>query len=143
MTLFESLLLLLMAAVALLQVARRLSLPYPSLLALAGVGVALLPGVPDFPIDPRTALPLFIAPALMDAAFDFPVSRAKRFWVPLVTLALGGVLLTALLVAWAGWALAGLPFAAALVLGAIVAPPDAAAASAILKQARLPHRAGL
>jgi CPA1 family monovalent cation:H+ antiporter len=128
-----------MAAVVLLQVARRLSLPYPSMLALAGVGVALLPGAPDFPIDPRTALPLFIAPALMDAAFDFPVSRAKRFWVPLLTLALGGVLLTALLVAWAGWALAGLPFAAALVLGAIVAPPDAAAATAILSGMSIPR----
>lgn len=139
MTLFESLLLLLMAAVVLLQVARRLSLPYPSLLALAGVGVALLPGAPDFPIDPRTALPLFIAPALMDAAFDFPVARAKRFWVPLFTLAVGGVLLTALLVAWAGWALAGLPFAAALVLGAIVAPPDAAAATAILSGMAIPR----
>lgn len=139
MTLFESLLLLLMAAVVLLQVARRLSLPYPSMLALAGVGVALLPGSPDFPIDPRTALPLFIAPALMDAAFDFPVSRAKRFWVPLLTLALGGVLLTALFVAWAGWALAGLPFAAALVLGAIVAPPDAAAATAILSGMSIPR----
>ena len=139
MTLFESLLLLLAAAVVLLQVARRLSLPYPSMLALAGVAVALLPGAPDFPIDPRTALPLFIAPALMDAAFDFPVHRAKRFWVPLVNLALGGVLLTALLVAWAGWALAGLPFAAALVLGAIVAPPDAAAATAILSGMSIPR----
>jgi CPA1 family monovalent cation:H+ antiporter len=139
LTLFESLLLLLMAAVALMQVARRLSLPYPSLLALAGVGVALLPGAPDFPIDPRTALPLFIAPALMDAAFDFPVARAKPFWVPLFTLAVGGVVLTALLVAWAGWALAGLPFAAALVLGAIVAPPDAAAATAILSGMSIPR----
>jgi CPA1 family monovalent cation:H+ antiporter len=138
-TLFESLLLLLLAAVVLLQVARRLSLPYPSLLALAGVGVALLPGAPDFPIDPRTALPLFIAPALMDAAFDFPVTRARRFWMPLLILALGGVLLTALLVAWAGWALAGLPFAAALVLGAIVAPPDAAAATAILSGMSIPR----
>ena len=109
------------------------------MLALAGVGVALLPGAPDFPIDPRTALPLFIAPALMDAAFDFPVSRAKRFWVPLVMLALGGVVLTALFVAWAGWALAGLPFAAALVLGAIVAPPDAAAATAILSGMSIPR----
>jgi len=139
LTLFESLLLLLVAAIVLLQVARRLSLPYPSMLALAGVGVALLPGAPDFPIDPRTALPLFIAPALMDAAFDFPISRAKRFWVPLLALALGGVLLTALLVAWAGWALAGLPFAAALVLGAIVAPPDAAAATAILSGMSIPR----
>src|SRR6187402_95678 len=128
-----------MAAVVLLQVARRLSLPYPSLLALAGVGVALLPGAPDFPIDPRTALPLFIAPALMDAAFDFPVTTARRFWIPLVIFALGGVLITALLVAWVGWAFAGLPIAAALVLGAIVAPPDAAAATAILSGMSIPR----
>jgi CPA1 family monovalent cation:H+ antiporter len=138
-TLFESLLLLLLAAIALLQVARRLSLPYPSMLALAGVGVALLPGAPDFPIDPRTALPLFIAPALMDAAFDFPITTARRFWLPLLTFALGGVLVTALLVAWVGWAYAGLPFAAALVLGAIVAPPDAAAATAILSGMSIPR----
>ncbi|WP_036112672.1 MULTISPECIES: cation:proton antiporter [Luteibacter] len=139
MTLFESLLLLLLAAIVLLQVARHLSLPYPSMLALAGVGVALLPGAPDFPIDPRTALPLFIAPALMDAAFDFPVTTARRFWVPLVIFALGGVLITALLVAWVGWAFAGLPIAAALVLGAIVAPPDAAAATAILSGMAIPR----
>ena len=139
MTLFESLLLLLLAAVVLLQVARRLSLPYPSMLALAGFAVALLPGSPDFPINPRTALPLFIAPALMDAAFDFPLTTAKRFWLPLVTFALGGVVITALLVAWAGWAFIGLPFAAALVLGAIVAPPDAAAATAILSGISIPR----
>lgn len=139
MTLFESLLLLLLAAIVLLQVARRLALPYPSMLALAGIGVALLPGAPHFPIDPRTALPLFIAPALMDAAFDFPLTTAKRFWVPLVTFAVGGVVITALLVAWAGWAFAGLPFAAALVLGAIVAPPDAAAATAILSSMSIPR----
>lgn len=138
-TLFESLLLLLMAAIVLLQVARRLSLPYPSMLALAGAGMALLPGAPDFPIDPRTALPLFIAPALMDAAFDFSIATAKRFWLPLVTYAVGGVIVTALLVAWAGWAYAGLPFAAALVLGAIVAPPDAAAATAILSTMSIPR----
>ncbi|MEX1827036.1 cation:proton antiporter [Luteibacter sp. CQ10] len=139
MTLFESLLLLLLAAVVLLQVARRLSLPYPSMLALAGAGMALLPGTPDFPIDPRTALPLFIAPALMDAAFDFPVSTVKRFWIPLVAYAVGGVIVTALLVGWIGWAYAALPFAAALVLGAIVAPPDAAAATAILSSMSIPR----
>ncbi len=139
MTLFESLLLLLLAAVVLLQVARRLSLPYPSMLALAGAGMALIPGTPEFPIDPRTALPLFIAPALMDAAFDFPVSTVKRFWLPLVFFAVGGVVVTALLVGWAGWAFAGLPFAAALVLGAIVAPPDAAASTAILSGMSIPR----
>src|ERR1700761_7913847 len=116
MTFFESLLVLLLAAILLLQVSRRLSLPYPSMLALAGVAVALVPGAPKLPIDPGTALALFIAPALMDAAFDFPIGTARRFWLPLFALAVGGVVVTALLVALLGWAMAGLPFAAALVL---------------------------
>lgn len=139
MTFFESLLVLMLAAILLLQVSRRLQLPYPSMLALAGAAVALIPGAPNLPIDPHTALALFIAPALMDAAFDFPVGTAKRFWLPLLAYAVGGVLVTAALVAWVGWAVAGLPVAAALVLGAIVAPPDAAAATAILSAKTIPR----
>src|ERR1700761_1408345 len=112
MTFFESLLVLLLAAILLLQVSRRLSLPYPSMLALAGAAVALIPGAPRLPIDPDTALALFIAPALMDSAFDFPVGTARRVWAPLLTFAVGGVVVTTILVAWAGWAIAGLPLAA-------------------------------
>ena len=140
MTFFESLLVLLLAAILLLQVSRRLSLPYPSMLALAGVAVALVPGAPRLPIDPETALALFIAPALMDSAFDFPIGIARRFWAPLLAYAVGGVVVTTALVAWAGWAMAGLPLAAAVVLGAIVAPPDAAAATAMLSSMAVPRR---
>ncbi len=140
MTFFESLLALLLAAVALLQVSRRLGLPYPAMLATAGVVVALVPGTPTIVIDPQTALALFIAPVLMDAAFDFPVSAAWKLWRPLVVLAVVAVLVTAAAVAWVGWAFAGLPIAAAVVLGAIVAPPDAAAATAVLGTVSLPRR---
>jgi monovalent cation/hydrogen antiporter len=139
MTFFESLLVLLLVAIVLLQVSRRLHLPYPSMLALAGAGVALIPGAPQVPIEPDTALALFIAPALMDAAFDFPVGTARRFWVPLLAFAVGGVVVTTVLVAWVGWAWAGLPLAAAVVLGAIVAPPDAAAATAVLSTSGVPR----
>jgi CPA1 family monovalent cation:H+ antiporter len=140
MTFFESLLILLLAAIVLLQVSRRLSLPYPSMLALAGVAVALVPGAPRLPIDPETALALFIAPALMDSAFDFPAGTARRFWAPLLAYAVGGVVVTTALVAWVGWTMAGLPLAAAVVLGAIVAPPDAAAATAVLSSMAVPRR---
>ena len=140
MTFFESLLALLLAAVALLQVSRRMALPYPAMLALAGVAVAFIPGAPAIRIDPQTALALFIAPALLDAAYDFPISAARALWRPLVVLAAGVVLTTALVVAWIGWRVAGLPPAAALVLGAIVAPPDAAAAVAVLGAVSLPRR---
>ena len=93
MTFFESLLALLLAAIVLLQVARRLGLPYPAMLALAGATVAFLPGAPTIALEPHTMLALFIAPVLLDAAYDFPLGSAKRLWRPLAMLAVGAVLL--------------------------------------------------
>ncbi len=139
MQFFESLLLLLLVSIVLLQVSRRLRIPYPSMLAVAGVAVALLPGTPFVALDPQMALALFIAPALLDAAYDFPLGTARRYWLPLLVFAVGGVVVTALSVALAGWAFAGLPFAAALVLGAIVAPPDAVSATAVLSSVSVPR----
>ena len=139
MTFLETLLVLLFSAVMLLQVARRLSLPYPAMLAAVGVAIALIPGTPTIEIEPGTALALFIAPVLLDAAYDFPLGAARRFWAPLVALAVVAVLITTLLVGWIGWMFAGLPAAAALTLGAIVAPPDAAAATAVLGRMSIPR----
>jgi CPA1 family monovalent cation:H+ antiporter len=141
MTFFESLLALLTVAVLLLQISRRLAIPYPTMLAAAGVLLALVPAAPRIGLDPRTALPLFVAPALVDAAFDFPIAAIRSLWRPLFALAVLAVLLSAGAVAWLGIAMAGLPLYAALALGAIVAPPDAAAATAILRSVRMPHRA--
>jgi Na+/H+ antiporter len=140
MQLFEITLVLLTIAVVFLHIARRLRVPYPSLLALAGGCVALLPFAPHLGIQPQLALALFVAPAVLDSAFDMPPREMLRNWVPLVSLAVVLVLLTAAAVAWAGVALAGLPIAAAIALGAIVAPPDAAAASAVLREFSLPRR---
>lgn len=140
MTFFESLLVLLAIAILLLQVSRRLYIPYPTMLAAAGVVLALVPGAPRIDLDPHTALALFIAPILVDSAFDFPISSVKRLWKPLFALAIVAVLLSAGAVAWLGVALAGLPLYAALALGAIVAPPDAAAATAVLSSVNMPRR---
>ncbi len=140
MQLFESLIGLLAVAVLLLQVARRLDAPYPSMLAMAGVGVATLPFAPDISIDPQLALAVFVAPALLDSGYDVSPRELRRNWLPLASLVLVAVALTTATVAWAGVALAGLPLAAAITLGAIVAPPDAAAASAVLKRFPLPRR---
>ncbi|TGX52745.1 sodium:proton antiporter [Sphingomonas gei] len=140
MTFFESLVALLLLAVILLQVARRTWIPYPTMLATAGVIVALVPGSPEIAIDGHTMLALFIAPVLLDAAFDFPLAAVRKLWRPLVALAVVAVLLTTAVVAWIGWAFAGLPLAAAITLGAIVAPPDAAAATTVLRSASLPRR---
>jgi monovalent cation/hydrogen antiporter len=139
-TFFESLLALLAVAILLLQVSRRLAIPYPTMLAAAGVMLALVPGAPRIDLDPHTVLAIFIAPVLVDAAFDFPVGAVRRLWRPLFALAVVAVLLSAGAVAWLGVALAGLPLYAALALGAIVAPPDAAAATAILRSVSMPRR---
>jgi len=72
MQLFEITLILLALAVVFLQIARRLRMPYPSLLALAGGCVAVLPFAPHLGIQPQLALALFVAPAVMDTAFDMP-----------------------------------------------------------------------
>jgi NhaP-type Na+/H+ or K+/H+ antiporter len=140
MALFESLLMLLALAVVLLQVSRRFAVPYPSILALAGLVVAALPSSPKIDIDPELALALFIAPALLDAAYDIPPRTLKKQWRPLLALAGIAVLLTTAAVAWVGVTFAALPLAPAIALGAIVAPPDAAAASAILSRLSLPRR---
>lgn len=140
MALFEVTLILLAVAVVLLQAARRLRVPYPSLLALAGGCVALLPFAPHLNLEPRLVLALFVAPAVLDSAFVMPPREMLRYWVPLLSLAVVLVLLTTAVVAWAGMTFAALPLAAAVALGAIVAPPDAAAASAVLTQFNLPRR---
>ncbi|TPN28411.1 sodium:proton antiporter [Mesorhizobium sp. B2-3-3] len=140
MALFELTLVLLLTAVALTALSRRLEIPYPSLLALAGVGIAFVPGAPTIEIDPELALALFIAPVLLDSAYDTSLRDLKRYRLSLVLLALGAVVFTTAVVAFVGWKMAGLPIAAAIALGAIVAPPDAVAASAVLGQFKVPHR---
>jgi Na+/H+ antiporter len=140
MNLFESLLALLLIAVVLVRLSHRLRVPYPTMLALAGAGVAALPFAPSIGIDPQLALALFIPPALFDVAFDTSPRELRRLWLPLFSLAVVAVLLTAAAVAWVGWNYAGLPLAACIVLGAIVAPPDTAAAGAVLSHLSLPRR---
>lgn len=140
MNFFESVLLLMLVATLLLQVARRLDVPYPTLLAGAGVAIAAIPGAPDIPIDPEITLPLFLAPVILDAAFDYPLAAVRKLLVPLIVYAVFAVLLTAAAVATVGVTMIGLPLAAAIVLGAIVAPPDAAAATATLTSLPLNRR---
>ena len=72
MALFESLLALLLVSILLLKLSGHIGAPYPTMLALAGACVAALPWAPEIDMEPRLALALFIAPALLDAAYDLP-----------------------------------------------------------------------
>jgi len=141
MEVFEVVIAMLVGGAVLAAVARRIGAPYPALVALAGAALALIPGVPTLVLDPELALALFVAPVLLDAAFDSSPRDLRANWRPIASLALGAVALTIIVVAVVAHALVpGMPWPAAIALGAIVAPPDAAAATTVLKQLRPPHR---
>jgi CPA1 family monovalent cation:H+ antiporter len=138
---FESLLGLLLAAVVLTAIARRVGMPYPAFLALGGAVLAFVPGVPIFQIEPDLALALFVAPVLLDAAYDASPRDLKDNWAPLTGLVVAAVIVTTAVVAWVARTLVpAMPWATAIAMGAVVAPPDAAAAIAVLRQVRPPHR---
>jgi CPA1 family monovalent cation:H+ antiporter len=141
MILFQTVLIMLAAAVLLVAVARRLRLPYPVLLALAGAAVALAPVDVALHLDPELALALFVAPVLLDAAYDTSLRDLKRHWRPVTSLVLIAVGLTTAAVALVVHMLVPtLPWAAAIAIGAVVAPPDAVAATTVLRDINLPHR---
>src|SRR3954462_7009417 len=141
MDVFEVIVAMLLGGAALAAVARRLGAPYPALLALAGAPPALAPVTPTLVLQPDLALALFVAPVLVDAAFDASPRDLRANWRAIASLALGAVALTIVVVAVVAHLLVpGLPWAAAIALGAIVAPPDAAAATTVLKSLRPPNR---
>src|SRR5215213_251350 len=141
MRVFEVVIAMLLGGAALAALARRLGAPYPAMVALAGAALALIPGVPTLVLDPELALALFVAPVLVDAAFDASPRDLRANWRAVTSLALGAVALTIAIVAVVARLLVpDMPWAAAIALGAIVAPPDAAAATTVLKQLRPPHR---
>ncbi len=141
MLLFETILGLLLGATLLSLVARRLNVPYPTLLALGGAVVAFLPGAPRLDLPPDLILALFVAPVLLDAAYDTSLRDLRDNWRPVLSLVLVAVGLTTLAVAFAArQLLPDLPWAAAIALGALLAPPDAVAALAVLRQVNPPHR---
>ena len=138
---FEWIIGLLLGAVLLSALARRLNVPYPTFLALGGMALAFVPSGPHWMLEPELALALFVAPVLLDAAFDTSLRDLRNNWLPVATLVLVAVgLTTASVAVLVHWLVPGMPWAAAIALGAIVAPPDAAAATAILRQVNLPYR---
>src|SRR5262249_23847565 len=140
MLVFEWILLILLCSVLLSALAWQIKVPYPALLALGGVVLAVIPGAPRIVLEPELALALFLAPVLLDAAYDTSPRDLKDNWLPLTGLVLIAVGATTAAVAVVAHALTGMPWPAAIALGAIVAPPDAAAPTAVLRQLRLPHR---
>jgi monovalent cation/hydrogen antiporter len=132
---------LLLGAVLLAALAHQIKVPSPSLFALGGVLVALLPDSPRISLQPDLALALFVAPVLVDAAFDNSLRDLRQNWIPITSLVFIAVAVTTAAVALvARWLVPSMPWPVAVTLGAAVAPPDAAAATAVLREVRLPRR---
>jgi CPA1 family monovalent cation:H+ antiporter len=132
---------LFLAAVILAGLARCVGAPYPVFLAIGGSALALLPAPISFTLPPDLALALFVAPVLLDAAYDTSLRDLKDNWLPVASLVVIAVALTAAAVAYVTHLLVpAMPWAAAIALGAVVAPPDAVAATAVLRPLRPPQR---
>jgi monovalent cation/hydrogen antiporter len=132
---------LILGATLLAAGARRIDVPYPAFLAIGGALLAFVPGAPSFTVLPELALALFVAPVLLDAAYDTSLRDLRDNWAPVTSLVVVAVGLTTIAVAIVARALVpALPWAPAIALGAVVAPPDAAAAIAVLRQLRPPQR---
>ena len=120
---------------------RRFGWPTPLVLVVVGAAASFLPHVPDVQLDPDVVLfallpPLLYATTSRTSLFDFRHNKASIFSMSVVL-----VVVTTLFVGWVTWLLLpGIAFAAALALGAVVAPPDAVAASAIGRRLGLPRR---
>jgi len=141
MHLIEATLLLLFLTTLAVPWARRTGLPTEIVLVLGSLVLSLIPGLPPLILDPTVVFTLFLPPILFAAAYFTSWRDFKKNRRPIFLLAFGLVLFTTTLVAVATRALGlGVSWPAAFLLGAIVSPPDASAATAIIKKLGVPRR---
>jgi monovalent cation/hydrogen antiporter len=132
---------LLLLMTVLVAVARRTEIPYPIFLLLGGLLISLIPGLPLVELEPQLVFLLFLPPILTSAGYFTPIRDFRANLRPILLLAVGLVFFTIVAVALVAHAvIPGLPWAAAFALGAIVAPPDAIAATSIAQRLNLPRR---
>ncbi|MEU7063333.1 Na+/H+ antiporter [Streptomyces sp. NPDC053429] len=121
--------------------ARRTPVPAPLLLVAVGLIASYVPGVPSYALDPHIVLPLLLPPLLYTAAVESSYLDLRANVRPVALLSVGYVLFATLAVGYAAYLVVpGLSLPVALVLGAVIAPPDAVAATAIARRLGLPNR---
>ncbi|WP_406675347.1 cation:proton antiporter [Nonomuraea sp. N2-4H] len=126
------LMLVLLGALLMVPLGDRLGLPPPVLMTLLGILMAVLPFVPNVDVPPGIVLPLLLPPLLYAAVQRTSWRQFAANWQPIFLLAVALVFVTTAAVAAVAHALVpGLPLAAAVALGALVAPPDPVAATAV------------
>src|SRR5437762_3956701 len=135
------LILICLVAVALLAiVARKIRIPYPILLTIGGVVLALIPGLPAIRLEPQLVFNLFLPPLLYPAAIFTSWRDFRGNLRSILPLAIVLVLVTMTATAYLFHNLVGLPLAVGFVFGAIISPPDAVAALAVTQTLRVPRK---
>lgn len=139
--LFELTLALLGIVFAFQWLAQKLGLPPATALLVGGGLLAFVPGLPPIELNPELVLILFLPPLLMDGAYYTAYGRFRRHLPGILSLAVGAAAFTTLVVGVVvHWLMPQLPWAACFALGAIVSPPDAVSARAVLQHITLPRR---
>lgn len=141
MAILHALLPLVAACIGFALLARWLHLPYAAVLVVGGMLLAFIPGLPTVELDPELVLAFFLPPLLQASAYRTDWRGFRANLRPILLLAVGCVLFTALCIGAATrLLLPDLPWAAAIALGAIIAAPDAPAAAAVLGRLTIPRR---
>jgi monovalent cation/hydrogen antiporter len=136
-----SLILVMVCAIAAGWLANRVHAPYPIMLVLAGIGLGFAHDWPGLEIEPHLVLAIVLPAVLYPAAIETSWRDFCKSLRPILLLAIGLVATTTLAVGIAfKWLVPDAPWAIAFALGAIVSPPDAVAATAVLRRFRLPRR---
>jgi Na+/H+ antiporter len=135
------LILICLVAIALLAIAaRKIRVPYPILLTIGGLILALIPGLPSIRLDPQLVFNLFLPPLIYPAAVFTSWRDFRANLRPILLLAIVLVLLTMAATACLFHSLVGLPLAVGFVFGALISPPDAVAALAVTQSLRVPRK---
>lgn len=130
---------LIMSVSFLVLLARKLSIAYPIFLVIAGLAFSFIPTIPGIQIDPNLVFLIILPPILFDAAQNTSWKALWRWRRMVSVMALGYVLLTSTVVAFVScWLIPNFTLAQGFLLGAIISPPDAAAATAVLQYVKLP-----
>lgn len=132
---------LLLVVMLLVMLAQRIKIAYPIFLVLAGLGISFIPGVPVLKLDPEIIFLIFLPPLLYEAAWYTSWNDFWKWKRTISLMAFGLVFLTSIVVAFAAQSLIpGFTLALGFLLGGIVSPPDAVAATTVLKGLKVPKR---
>jgi CPA1 family monovalent cation:H+ antiporter len=125
--------------VGLNSIAAKFKLPYPILLVISGLIIGIIPELPNIQLNPSIVFLIFLPPLLYEAAYNTSWHNFKRLKRPILFLAIGLVIFTTVGVATvAHYVIPGFTWPLSFLLGALVSPPDAVAATSITKYVRLP-----